>query len=501
MNDLITFVILPVVALLVGIGAVGGIAAATGLTVYWKRHAFSALLTLTSIASVGAIVLSGRRLQLGVEGLENIGQADAASGIAGKLLLVGVIATAIALCAARLFDFNRRIVSNSRFHRRGLAHPVDITIAFMCFYVAYSILPIFFSPDHFFHVRLIYPFFIYLAIFLWLPLHESDPLQTCKIITGLLVMSSLVAAIVIPQSAIQPGYSGLIPGFNIRLWGTTSHANSLGAVTCGYMLFEMAGPVRRRWLHVLLMGLASVALVLSQSKTSIVSVMTGAIIIYGVRAWHFFNKKGRAYDGRGGHLLAVLMGVSCIALVVFAAVMMFGDGNILKSIEHKLNPQAVSTLSSGTGRLEIWAAAIDAGMQNPLFGQGNDFWNAETRRRLGLSGAASAHNLYLQAFSLSGLVGLTALLVFVGYLIRYAIRGASASGGATVAMLAVFLLRSLTETPIAPNAVLAAEFFSMTGFIIYIIDRGARARPVTSNVPNDGAISKNAQPARELMRS
>jgi exopolysaccharide production protein ExoQ len=473
MNDIIPYIVFPILALLLGVGAVGGIVLATGLAVHWRRWAFPILMVLTSIASIGAIVFSGRRLKLGDSGLENIVSTDMASGIAAKLLLVGVIACAVALCAARLFDMNRKLAVGSRYQQRGVAVPTDITIAFMCFYVALAILPILFTPAHYFHVKLIYPFFINLAIFLWLPLHQFDPIRACKAAAGLIVVASLGLAIVQPDAAIQPGYGGLIPGFNVRLWGATAHANSLGGVTAGFLLFEMAQPVRRRWLHWLLIAVGGVCLVLSQSKTSIMCVFVGAVIMYGTRSWHYFNRRGRDYNGQGGVVLAALFGIGCVLLLIFAAWVMFGDGSLLRSIERRLDSRAVGELSSGTGRLWIWAAALDAGLQSPLFGQGADYWNLATQRRLGMNGAVTAHNQYLQAFSISGLCGLVTLLVFLGFLVRYAIRGAKSSDNATIAMLVVLLLRSMFELPLAPYTVLAADFFATMGYIIFIIDRGA----------------------------
>ncbi len=474
MGDVITFVVMPFVALLLGIGAVGGLTAATGLALHWRRRAFTILLVLISTASMGGILLSGRVLRLGEDGLENVGQSDMATGALGKVLLLAVIGCAVALCAARVFDMGRRLSADSRFQRRGVAIPSDIIFAFIAFYIGMSILPIFFGVQEYFHVKLIYPFFVYMAIFLWLPLHQDDPIKAFKLATGLIVFTSLLLAVVKPEMAIQPGYGSLIPGFNMRLWGATSHANSLGAVTCGYMLFEMAVPTRKRWLHVALLGGAFLCLILSQSKTSIISVIAAGAIIYGHRIFQYFNRKGRDYNGQGGQVLALVLGVCIVAVLALAVWTMFGDGSILKGIERKLDSRAMSGLSDGSGRTQIWAAAIDAGMQNPLFGQGADYWNVATRLRLGLSGAATAHNQYLHVFSLSGFVGVITLLIFLGFLVRYAFRGAAASGGATIAMLVVFLLRSMTETPISPNAVLASEFLSMTGIIVFIIDRGAR---------------------------
>jgi exopolysaccharide production protein ExoQ len=481
MNDLITYIGFPLAALLLGTMAVGGMSAAARLAVHWRRGSLTVLMILISTASIGGIVLSGRILRLNGDGLENVGQADAATGAMGKLLLVSVIGCALALCAARVFDFNGKLSADRRYQPRGLAKPTNIMTAFMIFYFASSIPPIFFGVESYFHVKLIYPFFVYLAIFLWLPLQESDPIKPFKVATGMVVFTSLILAVIRPEAAIQPGYGGLIPGFNVRLWGTTSHANSLGAVTCGYILLEMAEPVRKRWMHLFLLGLAMMCLVLSQSKTSIGSVIAGGVIIYGTRAWHYFNQKGRSYNTEGSQILALLLSIACLLLAIYAAYAIFGEGSVLKSLGNKLDAKAVSGLSDGSGRLSIWSAAIDAGMQNPLFGQGANYWNPETRARLGLSFAIGAHNQYLQIFSLSGLVGLSAFLVFVFYLIRYGIRGGKVSDNATIAMLVVFLIRSMMETPITANAVLASEYLSMTGFIVFIIDRGARRLNTSRN--------------------
>ena len=78
----------------------------------------------------------------------------------------------MALCAAWLFNFKNYKGSFDRFDSRGLRAPTDITIAFMVFYIAFSILPILFGQRYYFHVNLIYPLFTYIALFLWVRLSK-----------------------------------------------------------------------------------------------------------------------------------------------------------------------------------------------------------------------------------------------------------------------------------------------------------------------------------------
>jgi O-antigen ligase len=93
-----------------------------------------------------------------------------------------------------------------------------------------------------------------------------------------------------------------------------------------------------------------------------------------------------------------------------------------------------------------------------------------------LAAAATAHNLFLQIFSRSGFVGLVALLVFLYFLIRYSIYAAKPTRGGSIALLAVFLMRSAFEANIQLNTLLSAEFFAMMAHFTYVIDRGARPR-------------------------
>jgi exopolysaccharide production protein ExoQ len=465
--------VLPLAAFVFALLSTMAIVIVAGAGFRWPGRMFNYLMLLIVSTSVATIVFSGRVLALMDESLMVSSEADTGSTVYTKLLLAAVIGCSVALCVAWVFNFKNYKTSFDRFGKRGMKAPTDITIAFMVFQVAFSILPIFFGERYYFHVNLIYPLFVYLALFLWARLSAVDPVIVAKQCLAWIVFSSLIAAIVAPQLVMQPGYIGLIPGFDLRFWGVTSHANTLGAVACMLLILELAEPSTRPWLRTTILAAAALTLVLTQSKASIVAAFVGISIIFG---WRLLNRTHEVIVGskHGSSVPIVLVGSLIVSIAAIGAFAIFLDTDMLGALRSQLDARAVGTLSTATGRTLIWNAAIEGGLQSPLFGQGADFWGIENRLRLGLGGATSAHNLFLQTFSRSGLIGLAALLVFFYFLIRYSIRAAKPTRGGSLAILAVLLMRSMFETSFQLNSVLAGEFFVMIAHFTYVIDRGAK---------------------------
>ncbi|BCT69236.1 hypothetical protein NNRS527_02851 [Nitrosospira sp. NRS527] len=467
--------VLPLAAFVLALLSTMAIVIVAGAGFRWPARMFSYLMLFIASTSVATTILSGRVLTFMDENLVVSSEADVGSAVSTKLLLIAAIGCSVALCAAWLFNFKNYKASFDRFDSRGLRAPDDITIAFVVFYVASNILPILFGQRYYFHVNLIYPLFTYIALFLWVRLSRTDPVVVGKQCLGLIVFSSLIAAIVAPRLVFQPGYVGLIPGFDSRLWGVTSHANGLGAVASMYLVLELAEPSAKAWVRASILSAASLTLILTQSKASIAAAFVGFFIIF---CWRLLNRtNGAIADRKGGSLIPIaLLGGFIISILVGGAFAMFFDTDILDALQGHLDARALGTLSTATGRTSIWIAAINAGLENPLFGQGADFWGLESRLRLGLATAFTAHNLFLQIFSRSGFVGLAALLVFLYFLIRYSIRAAKPTRGGSMALLAVLLMRSAFEANIQLNTLLSAELFAMMAHFIYVIDRGARPR-------------------------
>ena len=436
---------------------------------------FQALMWLLALASTTAVITSGRSLRLVDAALQIEVEGEVASALTAKVILALAIGFAVVLGAVHVLSSWWRNPPLDRFAMRGLRRPTDIGLALMVFYVAFSIVPFALASDHFFHVSLFYPFFIFLALLLWLPYSEVDPVVVIKQTLGVLVLGSLVAAVVVPQLALQPGYAGLVPGFNQRLWGITATANTLGSCALALFMIEACEPTQHRWLHWLLGAGAVIAMAMSQSKAAIGTATLGLTLIVSWR-WLLVMKNSAAGHGGRGTLTAILSFVVVATLFVAGTWFAIAEPQLFGSLGHKLDSRAVADLSTGTGRTFIWKFAIDAGLESPIFGHGANFWGLETRLRTGLTGATHAHNQFLQVFSRSGFLGLLSYLWFFSLLVVYAWRALGPTRGGSLAFLLVFFLRSLVEVPLQPNSVLGGEFFAFMMLLVYVIDRGAKSR-------------------------
>jgi exopolysaccharide production protein ExoQ len=277
----------------------------------------------------------------------------------------------------------------------------------------------------------------------------------------------------LPELTTQPGYRGLVPGFDIRLWGLTSHANTLGAVASIFLVLEVAEPSSRKWVRNCILAAATLALIMTQSKTSILAAVLGLLTI---TIWHLvvFLQETNRSSVKNNNLLGIFFVTLLISPpVILGGWLLFADSSLIIAIEREFDPIAVGHLSTASGRDLVWQLAVKSGLESPVFGWGAGFWE-KIRLMPGMSGAAHAHNLFLQVFTRSGFVGLTALAIFLYFLLRYSIRSAKNTRGGGAALMVLFLTRAIFEVPIQPNAILGGEFFAMMGFFIYTISRGAK---------------------------
>jgi len=435
---------------------------------------FQALMWLIAAASVVAIILSGRVLRFGDAGLQVDGDAGIGSTVVAKALLALAVAFSMALCVAYTVRRWWSSAPPDRFLTRDWSPPNDVTGAFLFFYIAFSVVPLAFTQEHRFHVSLLYPLLIWWALLAWIRHSIVDPVVVVKQTLGILVAGSLVAAVAAPSLALQPGYTGLIPGFNQRLWGITANANTLGAVAMALFMIEVCEPVRKRWLHWTLLVAAAATLVLSQSKAALGTSLFFAGLLWG---WRWTRALKQAARGRGGE--GDLISAAGVIFLASAGVGLLwigvaADFGVMYGLVQRLDSRAVADLSTGTGRLDIWQFALRSGWESPIFGHGLSLWNMETRLRTGLTGASHAHNLFLQVFTRSGFVGLLAFVWLLCIMVIYALRAAVPTRGGSVALFAAFLARAMVEVPLQPNSVLGGEFFAFMMLLVYLMDRGGK---------------------------
>lgn len=263
---------------------------------------------------------------------------------------------------------------------------------------------------------------------------------------------------------IVGGVTSFLPGGmdgKGALKGLTGMKNEFGRVLAVIIAFAVVfrnkGTVmwRRWWLPVML--LATVLLILSQSKTSIVSALAGI----GASAYFMFYFVGSIGHYRFAPEVRTISGALIFFFVLFMAFV--GLPLVVELLGRDL------TLS---GRTSLWRWAISLGWEDPWLGAGyrtfwidsNTFyffeyfvgWFAGPEGEGMSTGPGNGHNGYLDVWLELGFVGLTVLLVFLGSVVAR-IKGCMQSGrffaGCGLACLFGFLLiYSVTERVILQHS-------------------------------------------------
>lgn len=443
------------------------------LTYSFPGRVFQALILAIASVSILITLLSRRVLRLGDSGLELLQEGDMSSTLVGKAMLLVLVGSAFSICIAWwLWRFGSKRPGN-RYSAAGIAESNKLTWAFMLYFVAFSLLPLAFAPHYDFHVSLVYPLFVWLALLLAMRTAAVDPVLVVRQALGLIVLCSLAAAAVMPALALQPGYQSLIPGFSMRLWGVTASANTLGSVAGTLLVLQFIVRPRSALRHHLLSACTLVALLLTQSKSAMGGALIGLTILFAWRIWRGTNAHTTSFPRiLAGTTVLLFVGATLLLATWMAA----SEPAFLIALERRLDPRAVGDLSTLTGRYAIWKYAVQSGLESLWFGHGLAMWDLQTRLATGMSGAVHAHNQYLQAFSRAGIFGLSTLLLLLAFIVRFALNAAASSAGGSLALLAMFLVRSITEVPLQPNSILGGEFITFVALLAFTMDRALLAR-------------------------
>ena len=331
----------------------------------------------------------------------------------------------------------------------------------LTFFVCNNILNSFFGTYPSFSHNTVYVALVFIAVYMSRNESIDDFIRSTKAsLLGLMVLS-LLAAVAMPSLAVQFDYKGWIPGLNVRLWGVGSNPNSIGPLSLLLMLLEMYRPTSNKVWRVLNYGLGLAVFVLAQSKTA----WAVGFMVLPFLAW---SRYGRAPTGgvRIGFVLALLS-----VLIAVALVLMFG--NVEKLVAKLAGGQVGLEVSSLSGRLQIWLAALDAWRNNPFFGYGPTAWGPLHRFNIGLPFAFSAHNQFLQSLSAAGSLGLLSLLTYLGLLFVYSWRCFSITRGVSLAIFTIMLIRCMTEAPFATGTLFNGD--TLTQLVVFrIFLQGAR---------------------------
>jgi O-antigen ligase len=244
-----------------------------------------------------------------------------------------------------------------------------------------------------------------------------------KLVVGVMLATSALAI-----AAGLPGAPNLdspqtIPVIG-RWSGTFPHANSYGPAGVLYLVLERLQPSRLR-VRVPMVVSAVAAIVLSQSKTAWAAALIVGTIL-AVAGW-----------ARRRAVFAALTAASFAAL-----------GTLMLGTERfDVDQTPLGTVSTLTGRTDLWALGLERWQESPWFGAGSGVF-LDIAERTGQEWAGQAHNAYVSALAEHGIVGLLAVLGYLGALGAVALRHARATRNASVALLALLLVRTMTETPL-----------------------------------------------------
>jgi len=184
------------------------------------------------------------------------------------------------------------------------------------------------------------------------------------------------------------------------------------------LLFSGAIEGERKLLYIFAVGMMGVALVLTNSRGGIISLVAEIlflVIIVGVRRRHRSREVAeKARRVRSGLTRAALAFALIIGIV--GATLFFGGEQALSRFVGSVN-----TEDPTTGRAHFWNVTLDIIRAHPFLGTGlGAFGVVYTRydNHNGLFRLEQAHNDYLQILSDAGIVGAVLALVFVIALFR-----------------------------------------------------------------------------------
>jgi len=213
-----------------------------------------------------------------------------------------------------------------------------------------------------------------------------------------------------------------------RLAGIAGSANNMGRIaSIGLILLVLYARDFRRYhplfvpLSALVMG---VALVLTNSRSSMAMVLALLLIIY-------------AFNARRFYLLVLACSMGALLLVLLIP---FAD-QLLTSVARTGNMEEITSL---TGRTGVWLGVLELSAQRPVTGWGyasSIFVLPENEPVVGFY-VPHAHNLFLQLLLTTGWIGVS---LFTLAVLCVVLRAGFARDWTVLTLIAIVLLNGITE--------------------------------------------------------
>jgi O-antigen ligase len=241
---------------------------------------------------------------------------------------------------------------------------------------------------------------------------------------------------------LSPSRALSAPGGGGAIRGVFPHKNILGAAMALAFLVEWylrSSDASSKTLRLLSLGLYGVLLIISDSMSSIATVILTLLGVWVVRV----------LCGRY-RIPIVAVAIFVVLTITAATITGVGSGDILELLGRS---------SDLTGRTELWSAVTDAIVERPILGYGfSGFWKGASSGSEIVQGQiqwspAYSHNGYLEIILSLGIVGLLIAMLFLAIGFSRAWKW-SRSGDETLdswplAMLMFIAIHNLTECSIA----------------------------------------------------
>ncbi len=146
---------------------------------------------------------------------------------------------------------------------------------------------------------------------------------------------------------------------------------------------------------------------------------------------------------RVARILSVVGVLGVAGLAVF-------NSDVNAALVDDLSPTSI--IAALNGRTEIWDAAVQGALLNPVLGYGPGLLNEDYRAQFlpNFDAAAQAHNQFFQSLGGGGAVGVVSLFALVIILAIAAVRARVVDNGVSLALLILFVARCVSETPLRP---------------------------------------------------
>jgi O-antigen ligase len=185
------------------------------------------------------------------------------------------------------------------------------------------------------------------------------------------------------------------------------------------LLFSGSIENEKRLIYLFAAGLMAVALILTNSRGGIISLIAEVLFIVAAMGFRRRHKKesGSASHRGGLRGAAVKAGLALgIVLALFISVVSLGGEEALNRVVGTVNSDDPTT-----GRAHFWDVTLDIIKTHPVLGTGLGAFGVVYTRydtRNGLYRLEQAHNDYLQVLSDGGIIGALLGLFFIVYLFR-----------------------------------------------------------------------------------